>query len=457
LASHSRNQQIAIYGFGPTTGSVRALEEAGVMARTVASLTASQPEKSEGRKQLWVVDESSLLSTRQVNAVLQKAQEAAVSRVVFVGDQRQHGAVEAGKPIAQMQHAGMAMTSLNTIRRQKDLEVRYAVDLASKGATGAAVRQLKIQGRVTEVTDEQQRYAAIAKRYAEEIQAGQHVLVVSPANAERHALNAAIRAELQARGHVAKEEVTQQVFVNRGLTRAQKEHAGNYQASDVVYYSRGSKAHGIAARSYVYVESSHHERNQVTVRTEDGRQATYSPSRLRGVEVFKEEQREFAQGDRIQFKAIDRDRKIANGALGTIAQLAPDGRAHIKMDDGQEFSAAIRTLRHIEYGYATTSHSSQGATVDTVLVNVNTQRSAHLVNQKQFYVSISRARYDAQIYTNDTKALDQAVSRDRQKSSALEAVRDTTPHVSHQERSHGQQAHQENSRGRAARGITMGR
>jgi len=38
-----------------------------------------------------------------------------------------------------------------------------------------------------------------------------------------------------------------------------------------------------------------------------------------------------------------------------------------------------------------TSHAAQGAAVDRVIVNVDSMRSAQLVNRKQFYVSISRA------------------------------------------------------------------
>jgi ATP-dependent exoDNAse (exonuclease V) alpha subunit len=48
-----------------------------------------------------------------------------------------------------------------------------------------------------------------------------------------------------------------------------------------------------------------------------------------------------------------------------------------------------------------TSHSSQGVTADRVLVHVDTEQ-AHdqLVNSRLAYVSVSRGRFDAQIYTN---------------------------------------------------------
>jgi hypothetical protein len=109
--------------------------------------------------------------------------------------------------------------------------------------------------------------------------------------------------------------------------------------------------------------------------------------------------------------------------LGTIAALDQDSdQVTITLDTGASLSTALPELRHIEYGYATTSHSSQGATIDRVLVNVDTEQSVALVNQQQFYVSISRARIDAQVFTNKQDELAQAVSRAWPKSTALDSI-----------------------------------
>jgi hypothetical protein len=67
--------------------------------------------------------------------------------------------------------------------------------------------------------------------------------------------------------------------------------------------------------------------------------------------------------------------------------------------------------------------SSQGVTVDRVIVNVDTLRSIELVNRKQFYVSISRARDEVTIYADDRRTLRHAVNRNREKSVALEQAR----------------------------------
>lgn len=68
---------------------------------------------------------------------------------------------------------------------------------------------------------------------------------------------------------------------------------------------------------------------------------------------------------------------------------------------------------HLDYGYAVTSHSSQGQTADRVLVHVDTEQAGEkLVNQRLAYVAVSRGRYDAQIYTNDKGHLTEQLSRD---------------------------------------------
>jgi hypothetical protein len=69
-----------------------------------------------------------------------------------------------------------------------------------------------------------------------------------------------------------------------------------------------------------------------------------------------------------------------------------------------------------------TSHAAQGAAVDRVIANVDSMRSAQLVNCKQFYVSISQARHDARVYTDDAEALRRAVARTQDKELALDVV-----------------------------------
>src|SRR5713226_7081983 len=72
----------AVYGFAPTTRAVKSLSEVGVSASTVASLLEGQSAR-DASNEVWIVDESSLLPTRQVNRLLRKAREQSVARIVF--------------------------------------------------------------------------------------------------------------------------------------------------------------------------------------------------------------------------------------------------------------------------------------------------------------------------------------------------------------------------------------
>ena len=92
----------------------------------------------------------------------------------------------------------------------------------------------------------------------------------------------------------------------------------------------------------------------------------------------------------------------------------------MQLDSRREITVALDRLRHIDYGYASTSHSAQGATVDRVLVDIDTRLSPELVNRKQFYVSISRTRNGVTVFTDDRSQLARTVNRNREKSVALQ-------------------------------------
>jgi hypothetical protein len=152
MREFAERQGYAVYGFAPTTRAVKSLQEAGVAAQTVASLLESRS-VSRPQKHIWVVDESSLLPTRQANRLLHRARDEGVARVVFVGDQRQHHAIEAGRPIFQMQEAGMTVARLDTIQRQQDADLRAAVTHAAQGEIVDALAILERRNDIREVID----------------------------------------------------------------------------------------------------------------------------------------------------------------------------------------------------------------------------------------------------------------------------------------------------------------
>jgi len=415
----------SVQGFGMTSASVRALKEAGLEASTVASLIANKLPSKTG-PELWIVDESSLLATKPVNELLKVAYQAGVERIVFVGDQRQHHAIEAGAPIRQFLAENMAVAELTTIRRQKDPALKAVVELAAKGRPAEALDKLLEQLRVHEIADVDQRYRRIAENFLIGHQLGQTTLVVSPGNDERKQLNQTIRDLLVANGQVAAQGHDHSILVAKDKTKAEVAYARNYAEGEVIHFAKANKRQGIDRNTYSTVEAVNRQANTLTLRSKDGRQVELSPARWTAVQVYQWEDRTLAAGDRIQFRIHDKQHHIANGEFATIIELK-DWKAIVRFDNRRELNLPLSQLRHIDHGYASTSHSAQGATVDRVIVNVDSMRSHKLVNQQQFYVSISRARHDAQIFTDDLKTLKRAVGRDPKKSVAMEVIKPAPP------------------------------
>jgi ATP-dependent exoDNAse (exonuclease V) alpha subunit len=361
-----------------------------------------------------------LASTRQVNDFLHRLQEQ--DRVIFVGDTRQHQGVEAGRPFQQLQEAGMHTAHLDEIIRQKDPALKEAVDQLAHGQVQEAIGNLRQQGRVHEIADREERLEAIAKAYAER---PEQTLVVSPDNRSRQEINERIHRELRSTGRVEEQEQQLSVLVPRQeMTGADRQWAAQYEAGDIVRYTRGSQALGVEGGEYVRVISVDREENLLTVERANGQHLTYDPDRLHGVSVYREAERDFSAGDRVQFTAPYRDEHIANRQLGTVEQIDSEGNLQIRMDSGRDVQFNMREHPHLDYGYAVTSHSSQGVTADRVLVHVDTEQAhEQLINSRLAYVSVSRGRYDAQIYTNDAQNLSEELSRETSKRSALEAER----------------------------------
>jgi conjugative relaxase-like TrwC/TraI family protein len=416
----AERQGYQVEGLAPTSRAAHQLEEAGIQSSTLQHHLAKSRYADEGRH-LYIVDESSLASTRQVNEFMRRLEQH--DRVILVGDTRQHQGVEAGRPFQQLQEAGMHTAHLDEIIRQKDPGLKQAVEQLAHGQVREAIENLTRMGRVHEIADREERLEAIAKAYAERPDS---TLVVSPDNRSRQEINERIHRELQSDGRVENQEHRVTVLLPRQeMTGADRQWAVQYDPGDVLRYTRGSNAVGVQSGEYVRVTSLDREHNLLTVERDNGQNVTYDPRRLHGVSVYREAERDFSTGDRVQFTAPYREQHIANRQLGTVQQIDAEGNLQIRLDSGRDVQFNVHRQPHVDYGYAVTSHSSQGATADRVLVHVDTEQ-AHdqLINSRLAYVSVSRGRYDAQIFANDAGKLGQELARDVSKQCVLEIDRE---------------------------------
>jgi conjugative relaxase-like TrwC/TraI family protein len=408
-----------VRGFAPSARAAQQLGESGIASETIQKFLRRRKEPATVSR-LFVLDESSLASTKHLHKLFARLEPE--DKVLLVGDVRQHQAVEAGSPFEQLQEHGMTTAALSEIVRQRDEDLKQTVEKLAARNTREAVAELISRGKVIEVADEHERLEAIAQDYAKN-PTGR--LVISPANRDRSELNLLIHRLLQREGIVSRNDQQTMVYVTRpDMTGPERTFANSYRPDeDIIRYNSASEKLEVKAGDYARVIDTDHERNKITVLFDDGRTLKYNPTRLSGVSVYCEAERTFAEGDRLQIRAPFREKRIANGELGTITKIEPD-QIRLAMDSGREISVDLRTFRHLDYGYAVTSHAAQGLTFDRVLVNADTQESVRLLNDRTAYVAISRARYDALVYTDSTQNLSEAFNRGIDKVTALDAIQD---------------------------------
>jgi ATP-dependent exoDNAse (exonuclease V) alpha subunit len=394
-----------------------------------------------GRRQVWMVDEASMLSAR-LTARLLTAAEARGARVVLVGDTRQLGSVEAGAAFRQLQEHGLTTARLETIVRQTNAATREAVYAAAQGNPAAALRRLEQGGgSITEASTPEERRKALAEgyvqallpaieRHGEDVAAAfAQVLAIDPSREGREALTQEIRGRLKEAGIITREELRVTALERRDLTREEAEDALRYRVGDVIRFGGPAPRHGIAKGEHLRVAKIDPLANALTIERADGGRLVRSPhlrgSRAHVMTVFTARDRGLAEGERITLTRND-PRGWTNGTTAIALAVDPVAReARLRLDDGR-----MATLRldepcdqHWRHGYVETAYGAQGRTTGEVFAHAESWR-VNLVTQQSLYVLLSRAKQAAHLYTDSREQLAHALaSRSGQRATALETDR----------------------------------
>lgn len=430
LATYAREAAksgLTVTALAPTASAATVLGEAlGLRGDTVARHLVSPEAKRLGKGAVWIVDEASMLSARDMAALMASADKAG-ARLVLVGDVRQLGSVGAGAAFAQLQQTGMATAKLANVVRQTNAETREAVMASIEGHAGKALAALERGGgEVVEGENRGARLATMAQRYVY-LSPGERerTLVIEPSREGRDSLTTMIRQQLSQRGELSLAAVRFEALEAKGLTRAETRQAASYAIGDVVRFARDYADKGVTRGAAYRVERIDPDKAAVALKAADGSSVDW---RLRQwgagkVEVFERKAMELQAGDRVQFTRNDREAGRINGLRGTITGIDPERQqATIALANGREQRLDLTDPRdaHLRHAYVQTAHAAQGQTAERVLIHADS-RSANLVDQKMLYVALSRAKSEAIVVTDDKARLIRAIhERAGEKQTAME-------------------------------------
>ena len=430
-------------GLAPSASAARTLgNEAGIRSETLQLFLARNAGVAEDRlskkglkamrgafaRTVLVVDEGSLASTIQARDLLRIANVLRIPRVVLVGDAKQLDAVDAGKPFAQLQAAGMKTAVMDEMMRQRDPELKAAVEASLAGEIAKAFE--KLGGNVAEVKADNIAGAVAARWLALSPEARENTGVMAPSHKLRQSVNDHIRERLAREGSIHGPVFGGQQLISKGYTNAEKALAANYTAGDVVAFHRPYKRIGVEKGDERRVVGVDHRNREVLLDGGEDGTVRWKPGEIAGSkggsEVYGTDAIELRAGDRIRWTRNDKALGLVNSRTAEVVSVK-GGRVTFRLEDGRnlDLNRGDPQLRHLDHAWASTVHAFQGRTVDNVIAAMEANHP-HLTTQKSFYVEISRARDRAELVTDDAKALrEQLEAATGERMAALEGIGDT--------------------------------
>ncbi|CAN5845790.1 hypothetical protein BH23ACT10_BH23ACT10_35220 [soil metagenome] len=360
---------IPVIGVAPSATAAHQLATSAGIANT-ATVDRLLVELDHGRRTLpcgvvIVLDEAAMCSTRH-RLALQRAVDAVDGKIVDVGDHRQIPSVDVGGGhYALAQRLGASVLGQN--HRFRDPVYRDAAELLRDHQPVAAVEVLRAQGAVS---DQQatpvDAWTAMVDDWLVARGAGDSVLMLATERVTVAELNRLARANLITRSDISRRSRT-------------------YRAPDdrrVIFLAVGDEF--ILRRNYRLTQP-----DGTTVAVRNGMTGRVTATRRRGI-------------------AVDLDG----------ADQASGGPAVITVP-------AAYVGAHVDYGYARTVDTAQGATVDHSLFTPSTSTSA-----ERAYVALSRGRLTNRIYGTRDRGWIDVIGHERGHRLAIDQS-PATDHVLH--------------------------
>lgn len=417
-----------VIGLAPTHRAVGEMVLCGIKAQTLASfLMETEREIQSGaspdfRQTLFLMDECSMVGNRDFAECLQHIANGG-GRAVLCGDRDQLLSVAHGAPFTLLQERSPLDTAIMKDIVRQVPSLRPAIYALTNRCVPAALDIIRQQDPDTVPREPDQwkpgrAVIALPQTAAQKKEEGDRVLaavvadftgrtaegrastlIVTQTNADKNAVNVAIHQRLQARGNLGTETVI--TVLDREKTHSDRlksvqgmaEHAGKTALINDRYYE-------------IHVRKDCQTGGIVEL-VDDTRQVqlfSAFESSLRDVAIFTSRQIAISVGECVTFSRSDRERGRTAGENWQVSAVAETGEIHLTRGEitrilkpGQEMAD-----RHLDYGYAGTTHKAQGASARYVIVLAGVEGArASLATLRETYVALSRAKEHVQVYTDN--------------------------------------------------------
>ena len=257
-------------------------------------------------------------------------------------------------------------------------------------------------------------------------------LMLAATNDTRKLINEKVRDGLKAEGSLGTDGMTISALDKLDITRERATRAIHYAAKDpddtiIVQFNRELKDSdgNIVAEKGSQWRVTDNGGGKLSLQsfTNQDTNIQIDPAKAK-LSAFAERKMELAVGDQVMFRQNDKEKGVLNGTQGKVIGIDKEaGVVFIKTDQGM-LAIDARKAESLDYSYARTVHSSQGATVDrTILVG----EAARQAMAELAYVGCSREKIALTIITDDMDRLMKSWSKFAEKHFAMDAARAKSP------------------------------
>ena len=315
----------------------------------------------------------------------------------------------------------MSVVEMDELRRQRDPDLKAAVEEMIEGEPAAALDRLGNNLQELPAEEIARTAAALWLRLSPEARDGTALLV--PTRARRAEVEEAVREGLEAEGALGGTSLELETLVPLNLTRAETGDVRNWREGDIALFNRDMKHYRMRKDDACTVTEV--EEDRVKLAHADGRPRHLKPgSELRyRLDLFEAKTLTLRVGEQLRWTRNDKARGLANGDRATLLEVR-DNALRLQLADGREmtFARDDPQLRHLAYAYASTVHAAQGQTHERVIAVLDTG-AGPLMNQQTLYVQLSRAREQAVVLTDNREQLVETLEANTgERLTALEAI-----------------------------------
>ena len=373
-----------------------------------------------------LLDEASMVGNTDKEQLVRLANLLEVQRFAAIGDRKQLGAVDAGKPFAVMQSAGIETATMGLNIRARDEQLRAAQHAAQAGRIGDAMALLAPH---TVQTADRPALVAAETWLALSPDERAQTAIYASGRRLRGEVNKAVQSGLKANGELGNTPLRLDTLVRISATREELRYAATYEKGQVVEFDREQRAQSLAAGRH-RVEKVDHRNGIVSLRDAYGRAHRFRPDRLKPrqgrdpLQLFERHQLDIHAGDRIRWSDSDHRRGLFNADQAQVLAIDRKG-VTVRTSAGEEqlLKRDDRMLERLDLAYALNAHMAQGLTSDRGIA-VMDSGERKLASQQTFLVTITRLRDGLTLVVDNASRLQAAIERNPgDKTSALEILK----------------------------------